>query len=121
MRTLQHSYRLFCLTTIGRMLLLLIALSFPSSASWAQDWSKRFDKQHPLIIVGDWDKPPYEFLDENGTPTGSNIDIMREVFSRSASIFPGSSDPVSTSWSVTGKNRAPAIRASGHLTAAAFR
>lgn len=81
MRTLQHSYRLFCLTTIGRMLLLLIALSFPSSASWAQDWSKRFDKQHPLIIVGDWDKPPYEFLDENGTPTGSNIDIMREVFS----------------------------------------
>ena len=32
MRTLQHSYRLFSLTTIGRMLLLLTVLNFQSSA-----------------------------------------------------------------------------------------
>ena len=36
----------------------------------------RYNKAHPLVIVGDWDKPPYEFLNDKGQPAGSNVDLM---------------------------------------------
>jgi len=40
---------------------------------------KNYDEQHPVIIVGDWDKPPYEYQNDNGEPAGSNIDLMRAI------------------------------------------
>lgn len=45
-------------------------------------YERTYDAEHPLIIVGDWDKPPYEFQDEKGQPAGINIDVMRAVFDR---------------------------------------
>ena len=39
----------------------------------------RYNAQRPLVMVCDWDKPPYEFLNDKGEPAGSNIDIMRAV------------------------------------------
>ena len=31
------------------------------------------------MVVCDWDKPPYEFLDDKGMPAGSNIDVLNAV------------------------------------------
>ncbi|MBQ8463837.1 MAG: transporter substrate-binding domain-containing protein [Prevotella sp.] len=45
----------------------------------AQPLSQKYDKAHPLIIVGDWDKPPYEFLNDQGKPAGTNIDLMNAL------------------------------------------
>lgn len=45
----------------------------------AQSLSQKYDKDHPLIIVGDWDKPPYEFLNDQGKPAGTNIDLLNAL------------------------------------------
>lgn len=45
---------------------------------WGQ-LSSRYNASHPLVIVCDWDKPPYEFLDDKGEPAGSNIDVMTRI------------------------------------------
>jgi polar amino acid transport system substrate-binding protein len=36
----------------------------------------RFD---PIVVGGDTSYPPYEFLDENGRPTGYNVDLTRAI------------------------------------------
>ena len=55
-------------------MLMLGALCAP-----AQPLNKRYTKERPLVMVCDWDKPPYEYLNDKGEPAGSNIDIMRAV------------------------------------------
>jgi polar amino acid transport system substrate-binding protein len=38
------------------------------------------DKKPPLIIVGgDRDYPPYEFIDKNGNPTGFDVELTRAI------------------------------------------
>ena len=44
-----------------------------------QSLEGKYDEEHPVIIAGDWDKPPYEYQNDNGEPAGSNIDIMRAI------------------------------------------
>ena len=34
------------------------------------------------MVVCDWDKPPYEFLDDKGMPAGSNIDVLNAVMEK---------------------------------------
>jgi two-component system sensor histidine kinase EvgS len=34
---------------------------------------------HEIIVGGDFDYPPYSFIDENGSPAGHDIEIMREI------------------------------------------
>ena len=51
-------------------------LPFPASA---QQLTDKYTKERPVVIVCDWDKPPYEFLDDKGHPSGSNIDVMQAV------------------------------------------
>lgn len=45
----------------------------------AQQLSDKYNAKHPVIMVCDWDKPPYEYLNDKGEPAGSNIDAMRAV------------------------------------------
>ena len=45
----------------------------------AQPLSQKYDNEHPLVIVGDWDRAPYEFLNDRGKPAGINIDLMRAI------------------------------------------
>ena len=45
--------------------------------AWAQ--TRVYDERHPVIIAGDWDKPPYEYQNDKGEPAGSNIDVMRAI------------------------------------------
>ena len=45
----------------------------------AQQLSDKYTAEHPVVIVCDWDKPPYEFLNDKGMPAGSNIDVMSAV------------------------------------------
>ena len=33
----------------------------------------------PVIVGGDRDYPPYEFLDQNGQPAGYNVDLTRAI------------------------------------------
>lgn len=60
---------------IQALLLLLLPID-----STAQQLTEKYDKSRPVIIVCDWDKPPYEFADDEGRPAGSNIDVLKEIF-----------------------------------------
>lgn len=55
---------------------ILLAASAMSSALYAQ---KVYTAERPLIIVCDWDKPPYEFRNDAGQPAGFNIDVLTEI------------------------------------------
>ena len=59
------------------MLAVLLATCLPIEAQ--RSFEGKYDKDHPLIIAGDWDKPPYEYQNDQGEPAGSNIDVMRAV------------------------------------------
>ena len=60
---------------IGVILLLATTLRVA-----AQSLGDTYTDQRPVVIVCDWDKPPYEFLDDKGKPAGSNIDVLEAVF-----------------------------------------
>lgn len=56
------------------MVVALLILTLPLLAQ-----QRVYDKQHPLIIAGDWDKPPFEYQNDKGEPAGFNIDVMRAI------------------------------------------
>jgi polar amino acid transport system substrate-binding protein len=45
-------------------------------SSHADRWS---EIDRPIIIGGDYNFPPYEFLDKNGQPTGYNVDLSNAI------------------------------------------
>ena len=62
-----------------RILFILIAFQLSLVTSLAQSLSEKYNKDRPVVVVCDWDKPPYEFLDDKGMPSGSNIDVLSAV------------------------------------------
>lgn len=68
-----------------RHIMTLIAAVLTVSTAWGDaprqktQYQRRYDAAHPVIIVGDWDKPPYEFQDDTGRPAGTNVEIMTEI------------------------------------------
>ncbi|MGC9435725.1 MAG: transporter substrate-binding domain-containing protein [Methanomicrobiales archaeon] len=58
--------------------LALLLLALPAVVSAASE-----SGEFGVILVGcDDNYPPYEFVDENGEPTGFNVDLIREVAHR---------------------------------------
>jgi len=45
----------------------------------AQQLSDTYTASRPVVVVCDWDKAPYEFLNDKGQPSGSNIDVLTAV------------------------------------------
>lgn len=63
-----------------RIYILYIHLAMILSWSLPTQAQKRvYDEKHPIIIAGDWDKPPYEYQNDHGEPAGSNIDMMQAI------------------------------------------
>ena len=65
-----------------RILFILIALQTTIAPLLAQSLSEKYTKDRPVVVVCDWDKPPYEFLDSKGVPAGSNIDVLNAVMEK---------------------------------------
>ena len=38
-----------------------------------------YTEKHPLVIAGDWDFRPFEFIDVEGHPTGYNVDVLNLI------------------------------------------
>lgn len=56
----------------------LILCAFMPQTSTA----RHFTEERPLIIVGDWEYPPYEYLDEKGEVQGFNMEIIEAVLDK---------------------------------------
>ncbi len=72
-RTIRHDLLLAAILAMVALLLPLV----PAAAQ--QPLANRYTSQRPLLIVGDWDKPPYEFLSDDGRPSGTHIDILTTI------------------------------------------
>ncbi|HBA86874.1 MAG TPA: histidine kinase [Geobacter sp.] len=70
LKYLQISPRVFCVA----LLLLIVAMQASRSAPGFAQTGR------PVIIVGgDHNYPPYEFLDKDGQPTGFNVELTRAI------------------------------------------
>ena len=61
-------------------LTLLWSLSFAAPASGQQHTKRAYTKEHPLIYEDAWDLWPYVFNDEDGNPSGYNVDLLKMIF-----------------------------------------
>ena len=41
--------------------------------------TRKYTEEHPLIIVSDWEFPPYEFRNDHGEPDGYNIEVLNLI------------------------------------------
>ena len=70
----------YYIKTIRTMLLLAVVLLYGATARASA--LGIYSKEHPLVIVCDWDLPPYEFLDDNGSPAGYTIELMSRIMEK---------------------------------------
>ena len=45
-------------------------------------FSREYTQERPLIIVSDWEFPPYEFRNDNGGPDGYNVEVINLVLNK---------------------------------------
>ena len=57
--------------------LILLALLLPAGVVRAEEEVRRGDQ--PVRIGGDYNYPPYEFLDEDGLPSGYNVELSQAI------------------------------------------
>ena len=58
--------------------LVLLTLFFYGIRSEAR-FRENYTEQHPLIVTCDWEMPPYEFLDDQGTPSGYTVELISTI------------------------------------------
>ena len=64
-----------------KVLLVLLTFHFTLLTSFAQDtFQREYTKEHPLVYEDAWDLWPYVFLNEEGIPTGYNVDLLKMIF-----------------------------------------
>ena len=63
---------------IYKLFAILMLLAVAADAK-AEGLKEKYTAARPVVIVCDWDKPPYEFLNDKGDPDGSNIDVIKAV------------------------------------------
>ena len=44
--------------------------------------TRQYTREHPLIIVSDWEFPPYEFRNDAGEPDGYNVEVLNLVLDK---------------------------------------
>ena len=60
-------------------IIILLACTLQTTA---QNLSEIYSKERPVVFVCDWDNPPYEFLNDEGEPAGSNVDVIKAVMKK---------------------------------------
>ena len=58
--------------------LFCFGILLPARAQYAREYTQ----EHPLIIVSDWEFPPYEFRNDNGEPDGYNVEVLNLVLDK---------------------------------------
>ena len=63
------------------ILLMLFMLHSTLLTTTAQQ-IRKYTEEQPLVIVSDWEFPPYEFSNNNGEPDGYNIEVLDIILNR---------------------------------------
>ena len=75
MRTIIHNINKVRTVWAMRIvaLLFIIHYSLFLAPGFAQQ-IRNYTEEQPLVIVSDWEFPPYEFSNDNGEPDGYNVE-----------------------------------------------
>ena len=65
-------------TMAAALLLCVVSPAYGEDESPMQP--REYTEEHPLIYEDAWDLYPYVFLDENGTPAGYNVEMLKLIF-----------------------------------------
>ena len=60
-------------------LLLFLALCLPNTRLHAESADESVPDSRTIVVGGDRDYPPYEFIDKDGHPAGYNVDLTRAI------------------------------------------
>ena len=60
------------------MMLLTWYVTMPAKAEFIREYTK----ERPLVITSDWEFPPYEYMNDMGTPDGYIIDVLDLVLDK---------------------------------------
>ena len=60
----------------------LLTLLCVTAARAQAPYNLDYSEDNPVIIVCDWDFPPYEFSNNNGEPDGYNIELLQTIFNK---------------------------------------
>src|SRR6185369_7487659 len=68
------------ISVLLRLLLVQVCIlaCLPAMATRAEDYEQS-GSNRTIIVGGDRDYPPYEFLDKDGQPAGYNVDLSRAI------------------------------------------
>ena len=67
---------------LAAMVIIMVATCLHITANPKEILQNKYNKERPLIIVADWNLPPYEFRDNNGTPIGYSVELMETMLKR---------------------------------------
>jgi polar amino acid transport system substrate-binding protein len=73
---MPYSRYIFSLSTVILLVLPMLLLAEPATVMAAEP--RQLDS-HSIVIGGDRDYPPYEFIDKNGRPNGYNVELTRAI------------------------------------------
>ena len=54
-------------------------LTFCATQLAEAGYLREYTKEKPLIIVSDWEFPPYEFRNDYGEPDGYNVEVLNTI------------------------------------------
>ena len=74
-RRFNHIFRR---ASMGVMLFILHGTLEPVTAQQIHEYTE----DQPLVIVSDWEFPPYEFSNDKGEPDGYNIEVLNMILNR---------------------------------------
>ena len=64
-----------------RMVAILFTIHCSLFTTYAQR-AREYTEERPLIIISDWEFPPYEFSNDQGEPDGFNIEVLNLILGR---------------------------------------
>ena len=62
--------------TTKKIILLTCLTMFCSLLPAEAQWVREYTEERPLIIVSDWEFPPYEFRNDDGEADGYNVEVL---------------------------------------------
>jgi signal transduction histidine kinase/ABC-type amino acid transport substrate-binding protein len=60
-------------------ILTIIIITILAEGNFINSSSRIYNQRHPLVIEGERERPPYEFCDKNGIPSGFNVELLSKI------------------------------------------
>ena len=64
------------------ILIIAFLFAFCQLLTVRADYIRDYTEEHPLVIIMDWEFPPYEYRNDKGEPDGYNVEVLDLVLNK---------------------------------------